>query len=157
LTDDECTPPGPCLTDEERHRLLRRLHSALSWVGIRIPEKATIGGEVMELKDLVDRYVFDDFIDDEERQQVRALIHKIDAQADFLEDVLEERELTREEAEAILRHTIGLLRAIDELEHLEDGEDDRWEDQRSETQGAVEDAQRWNEFTKQVYKKDEYY
>ena len=154
--DEECTPPG-CLTQEERHRLLKRLHSALSWVGVRIPEKATIGGEVLDLKDLVDRYVFDDFIDDEERRQVRSLIGLIDAEADFLEDVLAERELTREEAEAIMRHTIGLLRAIDELEHLEDEDEEGWDDGRNGNSEKVEDAQRWQEFTKRVYKKDEYY
>jgi hypothetical protein len=157
LTGEPCPPSGRCLTQDERRRILNRLHAALAWVGVRIPKEATLGGEKVELKDLVDRFVFDDFLDDGEREEVRRLIDRIEDQADFLEDELEERALSREQAEAILRQAIGLLRAVDELEHLDDVDGAIWEDRRRAVMEEVDDAQRWQEFTKRIYKKDEYY
>ncbi|UCC92759.1 MAG: hypothetical protein JSW25_08860 [Thermoplasmata archaeon] len=143
------------LTDEERYRILRRLHATLSWVGVRIPEELDLDGERVELRNLVDRFVFDDYIDDEERKEVLALIDKLEDKAEILEDALEEEDLTLEEAEEILYRAIGVLRAIDELKHLEDEEE--WEDQRRVIMEKVDDAKRWRDFTNRVYKKDEYY
>lgn len=146
---------GMCLTDEERHRILRRLHSTLSWVGVRIPEEAELGGRHVKLRDMVDRYVFDDSIDEEERSQIDWLVERLEERIDLLEEELEEDDLCKEEAEALLRRTIGLLRAVDELSHLDDEEE--WEDRRRQVMEEVDDARRWHEFTKRVYHKDEYY
>ena len=143
------------LTEEERHRILRRLHATLSWVGVRIPEELDLDGERVRLRDLVDRFVFDDFIDDEERAEVMDLIDKLEDKAEILEEALEEEDLTLEEAEEILNRAIGVLRAIDELKHLED--DEEWEDAHRRLMERVDDAKRWHDFTKRVYKKDEYY
>lgn len=122
---------------------------------MRIPEELDLDGERVQLRDLVNRFVFDDFIDDEERVVVLALIDKLEDKAEILEEALEEESLTLEEAEKILRRAIGVLRAIDELEHLED--EDEWEDRRRELMERVDDVDRWREFTKRVYKKEEYY
>jgi hypothetical protein len=48
-----------------------------------------------------------------------------------------------------------VLRAIDELEHLED--EDEWEDRHRELMERVDDAARWRDFSKRVYLRDEYY
>jgi hypothetical protein len=143
------------LTSEERYRILARLHATLSWVGVRIPYELDLDGERVQLRDLVDRFVFDDFIDDEERAEVMVLIDKLEDKSEILEDALEEEDMTLEEAEQILNRAIGVLRAIDELEHLED--EDEWEDRHRDIMEKVDDANRWREFTKRVYKKDEYY
>lgn len=143
------------LTEEERHRILARLHSTLAWVGERIPEEIEIDGRSFPLRDVVDRYVFDDEIDEKERALVDRLVRELEVRAETLEDELEEDDLTREEAEALLRRTIGLLRAIDELKHLED--DEEWEDRRRAVMEEVDDAKRWRNFTKRVYGRDEYY
>lgn len=143
------------LTDEERHRILRRLHSTLSWVGVKIPDECEIDGERIKLRKLVDRFVFDDYIDEEERAEANRLIDKLEEKAEILEEALEVEDLTLEEAEEILKRAIGVLRAIDELRHLED--EDEWEDRHRAVMEEVDDADRWREFTKRVYHRDEYY
>ena len=155
MCPDDVGEPRRTLTDEERYRILTRLHSTLSWVGVRIPEELNLDGERVELRDLVDRFVFDDEIDDEERAEVLVLIDRLEDKAEILEEALEEEDLTLEEAENILKRAIGVIRAIDELKHLED--EDEWEDRHRELMERVDDANRWRDFTKRVYKKDEYY
>ncbi len=147
--------PRQTLTDDERYRIQRRLHATLSWVGVRIPDELDLGGDRVVLRDLVDRFVFDDYIDEEERAEVMDLIDKLEDKAEILEDALAEEDLTLEEAEKILHRAIGVLRAIDELKHLED--EDEWEDVHRQIMEKVDDANRWREFTKRVYQKDEYH
>ncbi len=144
-----------CLTDEERRRILRRLHSFFGWVGVRIPEELDLDGERVQLRERVDRFVFDDYIDDEERAEVLELIDKLEKKSAILEEELEVEQMTLEEAEALLRRAIGVMRAIDELKHLEDEEE--WEDAHRQLMERVDDAQRWRDFTKRVYTKEEYY
>jgi hypothetical protein len=155
VCEDADPSGGNRLTEEERQRILQRLHRALVWVGIRIPEEACLGGERVELKDLVDRFVFDDYIDEEERAEANALIDIIEDRAEILEEELEEKDLTLQEAEAIFKQFIGLLRAIDELAHLDDEE--VWEDRRQNLLENVEEVKRWHDFAKKVYEKDEYH
>lgn len=146
---------GRTLTGEERQRILVRLHSTFGWVGVRIPEELDLNGERVMLREMVDRFVFDDHLDEEERAQVLALIDKLEEKAEILEDELEGEALTLEEAERILNRAIGVLRAIDELEHLDDP--DEWEEAHRELMERVDDAKRWRDFAKRVYSKDEYY
>jgi len=143
------------LTQDERRRILARLHATLSWVGVRIPDEVNLDGERVALRDKVDRFVFDDFIDEDERAEVLALIDKLEDRAEILVDELALEDLTLEEAERILQRAIGIIRAIDELRHLEDAEE--WEDRRTQIMEKVDDANRWRDFTKRVYKKEEYY
>ncbi|NIP36573.1 MAG: hypothetical protein GWN18_16555, partial [Thermoplasmata archaeon] len=111
--------------------------------------------ERVQLRERVDRFVFDDYIDDEERAEVLELIDKLEKKSAILEEELEVEQMTLEEAEALLRRAIGVMRAIDELKHLEDEEE--WEDAHRQLMERVDDAQRWRDFTKRVYTKEEYY
>ncbi len=146
---------GGKLTDEERRRILARLHSTLAWVGERIPEEVEIDGRRFQLSRVVKRLVFDDFIDEQEQACANWLIDKLEERADDLEDELLVEDLTRDEAEAILRRTVGILRAIDELKNLDD--EAEWADRHQAMMEEVDDAQRWHEFTKRVFRKDEYH
>ena len=155
VVEDAQQQKARTLTDQERRRILARLHATLSWVGIRIPEECNIDGEWIMLRNRVDRFVFDDEIDDQERAEVEDLIDKLEDRAEILVDELEYENMTLVEAEKLLARTIGLLRAVDELKHLEIEEE--WEDKRIKVMEKVDDAKRWHEFTKRVYQKDEYY
>lgn len=146
---------GRVLSDEERRRILVRLHSTLGWVGVRIPDECDLDGRRVALRELVDRFVFDDHIDESERAEALALIDQLEDKSEILEEELAAEDLTLEEAERILKGAIGVLRAIDELKHLDDAEE--WEDQRRAVMEVVDDAQRWRDFTKRVYHRDEYY
>jgi hypothetical protein len=155
LVEEGQQQKGRTLTDKERRKILSRLHAILSWVGVRIPEECNIDGERIMLRNRVDRFVFDDEIDDQERAEVQELIDKLEDRAEILVDELQYEDMTLEEAENLLARTIGLMRAVDELKHLEIEEE--WEEKHSKVMEQVDDAKRWHEFTKRVYQKDEYY
>jgi len=155
LVEEGQQQKGRTLTDQERRKILSRLHATLSWVGVRIPEECDIDGERIMLRNRVDRFVFDDEIDDQERAEVEDLIDKLEDRAEILEDELQYEDMTLEEAEKLLARTIGLMRAVDELKHVEIEEE--WEEKHDKVMEQVDDAKRWHEFTKRVYQKDEYY
>jgi hypothetical protein len=155
LVEEGQQQKGRTLTDKERRKILSRLHAILSWVGVRIPEECNIDGERIMLRNRVDRFVFDDEIDDQERAEVQELIDKLEDRAEILVGELQYEDMTLEEAENLLARTIGLMRAVDELKHLEIEEE--WEEKHSKVMEQVDDAKRWHEFTKRVYQKDEYY
>jgi hypothetical protein len=155
LVEEGQQQKGRTLTDQERRRILSRLHATLSWVGVRIPEECDLDGERIMLRNRVDRFVFDDEIDDQERAEVQELIDKLEDRAEILVDELQYEDMTLEEAEKLLSRTIGLMRAVDELKHVEIEEE--WVEKKTRVMEQVDDAKRWHEFTKRVYKKDEYY
>jgi hypothetical protein len=155
VVDEGADEAQQTLTDEERQRILTRLHRTLSWVGVRIPDECEIDGERVQLRKVVDRFVFDDYIDDEEREEARQLIDKLEDKFEILEEELKVEDMTLEEAEEILKRAIGVLRAIDELSNLDDK--DEWENQHRAVMEEVDDAKRWRDFTNRVYRRDEYH
>jgi len=142
------------LTEDERRRVLERLHSNLAWVGVRIPEDVTIGGKRVPLRSTVERLIFAKELSEEERASADWLMRSLEKRAAGLESELAHDRLTRREAEELLRRTVGILRAIEGLRSLEDK--DAWEHQRKAVMSEVDDARRWKKFTEQVYGRDEY-
>jgi len=143
------------LTEEERRRVLDRLHSNLAWVGVRIPEDVTIGGRRVPLRSTVERLIFAKELTDEERASADWLMRSLEKRAAGLESELAHDRLTRREAEELLLRTVGILRAIEGLRSL--GDKDAWEHQRNAVMAEVDDARRWKRFTEQVYARDEYH
>lgn len=143
------------LSEEERRRVLERLHSNLAWVGVRIPDDVTIGGKKVPLRSTVERLIFAKELTDEERASAEWLMRSLEKRAAGLESELAHDRLTRREAEELLRRTVGILRAIEGLRSL--GDKDKWEHQRKAVMAEVDDARRWKRFTEQVYGRDEYH
>jgi hypothetical protein len=144
-----------CLTEDERRRILARLRSNLAWVGVRLPEHIQVDGRTIPLRSTMDRFLFDDHIDDEEREAARWLQLSLEHRAKELEEELAHDEMSSRQAEELLDRTIGILRAIDELKGLEDPAE--YELKRRSVMEEVDDAERWRKFAKTVYGRDEYY
>ena len=45
------------LTEDERRRIIRRLHSLFSWVGSSIPEREVISGKHLDLRKVVSELI----------------------------------------------------------------------------------------------------
>ncbi len=142
------------LTEEERRRILARLHSNLAWVGVRIPETVEVGGKRVPLRSTIERLIFAQDLSEEEQSNAQWLMRSLQQRSRELEERLEHDRLSRASADELLERTVGILRAIEELKSLEDP--DEWEDRRKAVMDEVDDARRWKRFTKGVYDKDEY-
>jgi hypothetical protein len=143
------------LTEAERARILARLHMNLSWVGVKVPETIEVDGRQVPLRSTMDRFIFDDHLDEEELAAARWLQRSLERRARELESELAHDELSLSQAEELLERTIGILRAVEELKALRDGAE--FEHRRAEVMQEIDDAQRWRKFAKQVYDRDEYY
>lgn len=152
--EDACAPEM-CLTEDERRRILARLRSNLAWVGVRLPEHIEVDGRRIPLRSTMERFLFDDHIDDEEREAARWLQRSLEHRAKELEEDLAHDKMSLRQAEELLNRTVGILRAIDELKGLEDPEE--YELKRRSVMEEVDDAERWRKFAKTVYGRDEYY
>jgi len=95
--------PNP-LTEEDRRKILSRIHSLLFWLGKFIPEEELLEGEKVPLRDVIFRYIMKENPSPEEVQGARQL-----------EKQLQGGILTKGEAHAILDEICGLLRAVDDI------------------------------------------
>jgi len=143
------------LSEAERARILARLHMNLSWVGVKVPETIEVDGRQMPLRSTLDRYIFDDHLDEEELAAAKWLQRSLERRARELEKELAHDEMSRAQAEELMQSTIGILRAVEELKGLRDGAE--FEHRRAEVMQEVDDAVRWRRFAKRVYDRDEYY
>jgi hypothetical protein len=108
------------LTQKERKRIIKRLHSALSWVGSRIPKEGVVCGEYVDLREAVIDLISKEELTKDDLECAKFLSDNLlDREAD-LEDEIIHGKITEEEALALLEEARGLLRAIQELENLED-------------------------------------
>ncbi len=143
------------LTDAERARILARLHMNLSWVGVKVPDAIEVDGRQVPLRSTMERFLFDDHLDEEERAAAGWLQRSLERRASELEREIAHDDMSRQQAEELLQRTIGILRAIESLKGLSDRTE--FEYRRKAVMQEVDDAQRWRKFAKVVYDRDEYY
>ncbi|MFP4170395.1 MAG: DUF5788 family protein [Methanomassiliicoccales archaeon] len=135
------------VTPEDRKRCLAKIHSSLFWVGRFIPEEEEVEGEIVPLRDLVFRWIGERDPSDEEIRGALSLASKLECRAREIEDRIKEEDISREEAERLLDHILGLMRAVDEL-RKRGGEGSEIRLQALTCQ--VDDERRWLEFVKGV-------
>jgi hypothetical protein len=114
MTDAFDRDPSP-LTEEDRRKILGRIHSLLFWLGKFIPEEELLEGEKVPLRDVIFRYIMKENPSPEEVQGALDLADALEAKARQLEKQLQEGILTKGEAHAILDEICGLLRAVDDI------------------------------------------
>jgi hypothetical protein len=138
------------LTQEERKRIIKRLHSALSWVGSRIPKDGQICGEYLNLREAVIDLISKEKLTNEDIQCAKFLAENLSEREADLETEIIQGEITEEEAMKLLDEARGLLRAIRELEDLED------RGQRLQAKDVllakVDDEKRWKYFIDKLKK-----
>jgi hypothetical protein len=137
------------LTPEERRRLELRLHRMLVWVGVLTPFEFELGGRVVPLHDIVWDLLAKDCLTEEEKDDVRKLISKLQSHERVDEEVLHNNELTVAEADVVFREARGLLRAILSLKSLV-GRKDTCALRTRVSQRRLEEAKYWLGFLKQI-------
>lgn len=137
------------ITPEERRRLELRLHRMLVWVGVLTPFEFELGGRVVPLHDIVWDLLAKECLTEEEKEDVRRLIYRLQAHARVNEDFLHNNQLTVAEADVIFKETRGLLRAILSLKSLV-GRKDVCTLKTRASQRRVDEARYWLGFLRQI-------
>jgi len=106
---------------EERNKFLWSLRSDFAWAGKKIPERVEIDGHEYRLRDLVRELSKEGSLDADKAAEIRALIPKLKKKSKADEELLETKELTKAEAEALYEEATGLLRASIELKDRLEG------------------------------------
>lgn len=135
------------LTEAERRKLLAKIRSALFWVGRQIPEKEAVDEEVVNLREVVFRYIANDSPSIEEMEGAISLARRLQEKVDEMESQIKHADLTVREANELLDHTLGLMRAIDELRKRGDPES---EVKLKALMHKVDDQRRWLDFVRSI-------
>ncbi|HUL39815.1 MAG TPA: DUF5788 family protein [Methanomassiliicoccales archaeon] len=136
------------LTDQDRAKILARIHSALFWLGKFIPEEEIIEGEKVPLRDIIFNFVSKEHPSDEEVLEALSLADAMQRKARSLETSLKsEGNLTKGQAHMLLDEICGLMRAVDEI-RTSRGADAHLKARA--LMSRVQDEKRWQEFVKSV-------
>jgi hypothetical protein len=146
MTDIWDADPRP-LTEEDRRKILSRLHSLLFWLGKLIPEEDLLEGERIPLREVIFRFVMNEKPSPEEVQGAMALADVLEAKARFLEKDLREKQLTKGQAHIILDEICGLLRAVDDIRKAKVGSVPIM---AKTIMNRVQDERRWLSFVKKI-------
>lgn len=136
------------LTEDERRRIIKRLHSLFSWVGSSIPEKEYISGKQMDLRRIVSELITKPELTPEDIEKAWTLARAIAERERYLEKVIISGNITEERALELLDEARGLLRAMDELENIR--ERSKIIEEKDMLMGKVDDEKRWKEFLNRV-------
>lgn len=132
------------LTEEERIRIIKRLHSMLSWVGSSIPEKEMIQGEQIDLRKIIVELISKQELLREDIEKARILAKGIAEREQYLEEVITHGDITEEEALKLLDEARGLLRAMEELKNIQ--EVGKAIETKEILLKKVDDEKRWKSF-----------
>ncbi len=134
----------------ERKQLLERLDRAGSTVGVDIPERITVQGEPVDLREFVFEIKRHESIPSGERERVKKAKSNLRRERLQRRQRIEDEEMSYDEGEAIVESILGIDRALNALESL--GPTDLESEAR---QQEVADRKRWMSFLKQVLGQDD--
>lgn len=135
------------LSDEERKRIISRLHGLSSWVGSLIPEFEEVEGRRIPLRDVVFRYSAYENPTEEEIEGAFALALVLEKKAKRFEGVIEEGNITTSEARRLEQEVRGLLKAADTLRHLRG---DALDVKAKAASARIQDEKRWLDFVARI-------
>ena len=134
------------LDDDRRAALLDRIQHQSATIGTRIPERVTVDGTELALREFVVRTKGLDAVPSEERDRVRSVRSTLRQERERRRRRLESDPLTVGEAEQLADSIVGLDRAIAALKHL------RQPPTTERREDAVERDRQWIDFLKQIQK-----
>jgi len=134
----------------ERKQLLERLDRAGSTVGVEIPERVTVQGEPVDLREFVFEIKRMESVPPGERERVEAAKSNLRRERLQRRQRIEDDEVNYEEAEEIVESILGIDRALNALGSL--GPTDLEAEARRQ---EVADRKRWMSFLKQVLGHDD--
>ncbi len=106
------------ISDQERQKLLNRLHKSLFWVGEQIPKKITIEGKEVHLHEVVWEIVNKPELKEEDLENIDMLSELLCNKEKEYEDRLEHDDLSCERAKELFDRAAGVRRAIMDLHDL---------------------------------------
>jgi hypothetical protein len=113
MNDHPCVKD--CLSPKERERILSRFNSLLYWVGEMVPEMEELEGQEVPLKEVVFRFITEQFPDRDTVSRAQDLAMLLERKAKTLRRELATKDMERKLAYEIMHEALGLLRAVDEL------------------------------------------
>jgi len=134
----------------ERKQLLERLDRAGSTVGLDIPERITVQGESVDLREFVFEIKRLESVPPGERERVQTAKSNLRRERLQRRQRIEDGEISYEEGEALVESILGIDRALNALESL--GPTDLEAEARKQ---EVADRKRWMSFLKQVLGHDD--
>ena len=146
--DDDIVNWDGILTQEERRRILARLHSALGSIGARIPEVENVRGRKVRLNEVVFDYLDRGKLSDGELAAVDTLAAGLDERVKELETRIEKGDLDESGAVSLMKEVLGLLRALEHLRKL--SEPGRISVAKARILSRIDDEKRWLAFLKKV-------
>ncbi len=132
------------LTEDERRRIIKRLHSLLSWVGSIIPEREIIQGQEVDLRKIVAELISKPGLTREDIEKARILARGIAERERYLEEIIIHGDITEGEALKLLEEARGLLRAMEEMKNIQ--ESGKAIEVKETILSKVDDEKRWKEF-----------
>jgi len=135
----------------ERKQLLERVNRDGATVGARIPERITVQGEPVDLREFVFEIKRRDAVPEGMREEVKAAKRNLRRERTARVDRLkEDQSLSREEGEQLVESVVGIDRALNALESL--GSPDLETEVKA---SEAADQKRWNSFLRQVLGRSE--
>ena len=136
------------LTEDERARIIKRLHSMLSWVGSIIPDKEVISGRPVDLRKTISELIRKPELTREDLEKAGILAKGISERERDLEGTIVHGDITEEEALELLEEARGLLRAIEGLSNIQ--ERGKAIKVKEELLRKVDDEKRWKKFLDKI-------
>lgn len=136
------------LTEDDRNKILGRIHSSLYWLGKSVPEEEILEGREIHLRDIIFRFITEESPSEEEVVAALSLAEAMQRKARALEASLKSEEhLTKGKAHMLLDEICGLMRGVDEVRTAK-GADAQLKART--LMDRVKDERRWQEFVKSV-------
>jgi hypothetical protein len=131
------------MDEADRERLLAKISSRSATIGHQLPERVTVQGTEMNLREFVYETESLEHLPPGERERIESVRQQLHEERNACKRRLETDEtLSREEGEALAQKIIGLDRALNALRNLHRQGEFAKEARRQE----LEDADRWISF-----------
>ncbi|HTY47051.1 MAG TPA: DUF5788 family protein [Methanomassiliicoccales archaeon] len=141
---DQDTSP---LTDQDRQKILARIHSLLYWLGKFVPEEELLDGKKIKLRDVIHNYVSKANPTPQDVEGAMSLASALEAKARVLEEELRTQNMSKGKAHIILDEICGLMRAVDDIRHAKSS--DAYA-KAVALMSKVKDERRWQEFIRKL-------
>lgn len=135
------------ISEKERNKLMKRLHSHLFWVGEKIPCIVKIDGRDIHLHEVVWEIVNQKTYSEYDMGSIGLFISLLSDKEKECEKCLGEKSITCDEAKKVFNETVGLMRAIMDLKEVVDNGNKKHIDKCVCKNVS---AQEWNELKKQL-------
>ncbi|WP_091937111.1 DUF5788 family protein [Methanolobus profundi] len=106
------------ISEQERQRLLNRLHKSLFWVGEAIPRKVRIEGNDVDLHEIVWEIVNRPKLDEKDIDDIDLFLEMLCEKEKEYEERLETEPLSCEQAKVLFDKAAGVRRAMMDLKEL---------------------------------------